>query len=374
MIISSAGPAFVGTEKLKAMSKGCTNTDLDKEYIQFHKETEQMISQLIGTQSTSFVMLGEALLSLEAACYSLIEEGDRVLVIHNGFFGFCFKDFVEMAGGIPVMLEMDYRRGVNIQELRDFLDKDHDFKVATLVHCETPSGITNPIWELCPLLSRYGIISVVDSVSAIGGEHIDFDQWKIDVLLGGSQKCFSLPSGLSTVTVSQKAVDAMNERKLPIRSFYANLKNHYDYVAKDGFLYTMNDSLMTALRVSLEEKLQSDYVAIHKKFGNGVRQAFIHCGYELYPMDHYSNTVTAVLLPQAVTDRQVMEEMVREGVIISGGLGHLAGKVIRIGHMGDNNTIQQMTDTLDALDRVFEKMGVKNEKNLSDEFVLSVQE
>lgn len=368
MLVSSAGPSYVGEKKREAMNRPCTNTDLDKNYVHFHKETEWLISKLLHTKVDSFVMLGEALLSLEAACASLIEEGDRVLVIHNGFFGYCFKDFVEMYGGIAVMLEMDCRRGLNVEQLEEYLKKDSAFKAATLVHCETPSGITNPIDKICPVLHRYGILSVVDSVSGIGGEFIDFDKWKIDILLGGSQKCFSLPSGLSTVTISDRAKQSIDARKTPIRSFYANLKNHYDKIATDGFLYTMNDTLMYGLRTSLEEKLATDYPSVHKNYAQAVRNTLTTCGYELYPKDSFSNTVTTIVLPEGITDEQVLALMYEKGVIISGGLGHLAGKCIRIGHMGDNNTKRQMTETFKALDEVMEQLGAATEKKLSKVF------
>lgn len=370
MIISSAGPAYVGPLKREAMNKECTNTDLDKEYIRFHRETERMISKLLHTEETSFAMLGEALLSLEGACASLIEKGDRVLVIHNGFFGYAFKYFVEMYGGIAVMLEMDYRRGLREEVLSEMLKQDSNFKMATLVHCETPSGITNPIDRICPLLNQYGILSVVDSVSAIGGEAIDFDNWKIDVLLGGSQKCFSLPSGLSTVTISQRAKKVIDERKTPVAAFYANFKNYYDRAGEDEFPYTMNDLLIYGLRQALEEKLNMDFVSVHQKYAKAVREAFLRCGYELYPLDSFSNTVTTVLLPEQVTDEQVMEQLYREGVIVSGGLGHLKGRCIRIGHMGDNNEPQRMKQVLHLLDKVFDRLGIKHEKNLTEEFIL----
>lgn len=369
MIVSSAGPSYVGEKKREAMHRHCTNTDLDKNYVRFHKETERLISKLLHTEADSFVMLGEALLSLEAACASLIEAGDRVLVIHNGFFGYCFKDFVEMYGGTAVMLEMDYRRGLDADQLEEYLRRDSDFKMATLVHCETPSGISNPIDKICPLLHWYGILSVVDSVSGIGGEFIDFDRWQIDVLLGGSQKCFSLPSGLATVTISERAKRCIDSRKTKIPAFYANLKNHYDQIATDGFLYTMNDSLMYGLRTALEEKLSTDYHETHKRYAQAVRNTLIACGYELYPLDSFSNTVTTIVLPEGVSDDQVLDLMYECGVIISGGLGHLKGKCIRIGHMGDNNTREQMIRTFEALDAVMEKLGVCGEKRLSEEFV-----
>lgn len=366
MLIMSAGPATVGADKLAALAEPVTNTMLDPNYITFHKQTERMISQLVGTESDSFVMLGEALLGLEAACASLIEPGDRVLVIHNGFFGEGFRHFVELYGGKPVMLGMDVRRGVSADALAQFLEKDHQFKAATLVHCETPSGITNPISQLCPLLAKHGILSIVDSVSAVGGEPIEVDAWQVDVLLGGSQKCLSLPAGLSLITLSQKAKRAIEERKTAIPSFYANFKNHYDHLQQKSFAYTMNDGLMKGLHLALQKALRTDYLAEHARYANLVRKTFITSGYELYAKDCQSNTVTAILLPEKLSAGQIFQKMYERGYLISKGVGQLTDRLIRIGHMGDNNQLEYYSKTFVALDQVMAELGHQPIKRLAE--------
>lgn len=369
MIVMSAGPTTVNKEKLNLMLKNSTNTDLDKNYINLHRETEGLISKLVNTDSKSFIMLGEAILGLEAACSSLIEEGDRVLVIHNGFFGYGFKYFVEMYGGIPVMLEMDYTKGLDKDILEEYLKKDNNFKFATLVHCETPSGITNPIDEICPVLDRYNVLSVVDAVSSIGGEFIDFDSFKIDVLIGGSQKCLSVPSGLTLITISEKAESAVLKRKTPIKSYYCNFRNHLEKSGSREFPYTMNDTLIYGLNLSLKNRIKMDYLKIHKNFGERVRKAFVNAGLELYPKSHYSNTVTTVLLPSHVSDLQVIEKMIDKGIFISPGVGHLEGKSIRIGHMGDNLDEKLILETFKALDEVFIELNMELDKSLTESFM-----
>lgn len=369
MIVMSAGPTTVSREKLNYMIKNSTNTDIDKNYITIHRETEALISKLVNTNAKSFVMLGEAILGLEAACSSLIEEGDRVLVIHNGFFGYGFKYFIEMCGGIPVMLEMDYTKGLNKDILDGYLKKDSDFKFATLVHCETPSGIMNPIDEICPLLQDYGVLSIVDAVSSIGGEFIDFDKFKIDVLIGGSQKCLSVPSGLTLITISETAESIVLNRKTPIKSYYCNFKNHLEKSGSREFPYTMNDSLIYGLNISLKNILDTDYVSIHKEFGERVRNAFIKSGLKLYPKSHFSNTVTTVLLPDNITDVEIVDRMVQKGVFISPGVGHLEGKTIRIGHMGDNLDENMIIETLKALDEVFLEKNIVLECSLTESFM-----
>ena len=192
-------------------------------------------------------------MGLEAACASLTEPGDRVLVLDNGVFGKGFVDFVSMYGGVPRLHTVDGRNPIDPVAFAAFLEKDHDYKYATLVHCDTPSGILNDISALCPLLEQYGIVTVVDSVSSMFGEEIRVDESKIDILCGGSQKAVSAPPGLSFVTLSDRAKKVMAQRKTPIAAFYANLRIFEGYYENKWFPYTMPISDIYGLRAALDE-------------------------------------------------------------------------------------------------------------------------
>lgn len=183
---------------------------------------------------------------------SITEPGDRVLVLDNGLYGESFKDFVTMYGGIPTLYTVDYDKPVDPEKLAEYLKEQHDFKYATVVHCDTPSGMLNDISKICPLLKSYGILTVVDSVSAMFGEEVRADDYRIDLLCGGSQKAISAPPGLTIVTISQDAKDVMNQRKTPIASFYANLKVFEHYYEEKWFPYTMPASDIYGLRQALE--------------------------------------------------------------------------------------------------------------------------
>lgn len=171
------------------------------------------LQTLLHASGSAYILGGEGILGLEAACASLTEAGDRVLVLDNGIFGKGFADFVSMYGGEPVLFTTDYRNPIDVEALRTFLEKDADFKYATVVHCDTPSGVRNDISKICPLLAEYGILNVVDSVAGMFGEPVDFDASCIDILCGGSQKALSAPPGLTMVWVSEKAKQAMQSRK-----------------------------------------------------------------------------------------------------------------------------------------------------------------
>ena len=185
--IMTAGPTQVRENVRQARSLVTTNPDLDEAFYDFYKETCELLEKLLHSSGTAYVLGGEGILGLEAACASLTEPGDRVLVLDNGIFGKGFADFVKMYGGEPVLFTSDYRNPIDVNDLKAFLDKDSDFKYATVVHCDTPSGVINDISKICPLLAEYGILNVVDSVAGMFGEYVNFDDSKIDILCGGSQ-------------------------------------------------------------------------------------------------------------------------------------------------------------------------------------------
>ena len=168
--IMTAGPTQVRENVRMARSLECTNPDLDPAFFDFYKETCELLSKAMHTENKALILGGEGILGLEAACASLTEPGDRVLVIDNGVFGKGFADFVKIYGGEPVSFVSDYHRPVELSELEAFLKEDSNFKYATVVHCDTPSGVLNDVEEISKLLDRYGIMTVADSVAGMFGE------------------------------------------------------------------------------------------------------------------------------------------------------------------------------------------------------------
>ncbi len=171
--IMTAGPTQVRENVRMARSQMCTNPDLDKAFFDFYKETCALLSKAMHTENRALILGGEGILGLEAACASLTEPGDRVLVIDNGIFGRGFGDFVKIYQGQPVLYTADYHNPVDLAALEAYLEKDHDFKYATVVHCDTPSGVLNDVEAISCLLDRYGILTVADSVAGMFGEPLD---------------------------------------------------------------------------------------------------------------------------------------------------------------------------------------------------------
>lgn len=349
------GPTQVPVQVRIARSLECTNPDLDISFVEYYRETAQLISRLLHTENETLILGGEGILGLEAACASLTEPGDRVLVLDNGIYGKGFADFVSMYGGNPVLYTVDDRNPIDPEALKHFLENDHDFKYATVVHCDTPSGMLNDIAALCPLLKSYGILTVVDSVSAAFGEEVNIDESRVDILCGGSQKAVSAPPGLTFVVVSPDAKRAMKERKRPIASFYANLQAFEGYYEKKWFPYTMPVSDICGLREALNLIAEdTDRIERHAKLAKMTRAALAEMGLKLYPESGYSNTVSVFEVPEGWTAEEILEKMKTEyNIMLAGSFDYLAGKVIRIGHMGANANEADVEETLEALRRIF---------------------
>lgn len=371
--IMTAGPTQVRENVRLERSKEFTNPDIDPKFFDFYKETCELLSKAMHTDTKAFILGGEGILGLEAACASLTEEGDRVLVIDNGIFGKGFADFVSMYGGEPVLFSSDYRNPVNIDELRDFISKDSNFKYATVVHCDTPSGVMNDVESISKLFDEFGILTVCDSVAGMFGEPLDVSNSKIDILCGGSQKALSAPPGLTMVWVSDRAFEAMQNRKTPIRAFYANLLFIKDYYENQWFPYTMPASDIMGLRIAIDNYLEdADFQNRHKQLARATRNAVEKAGLKLYLESGYSNNVTVIEIPEGITEDEILSMLRDEfDILISGCFDVLKGKVVRIGHMGENANKEDLAQTLEALQKVLEARGIKLACNMRDEFLLA---
>ncbi len=368
--IMTPGPTEVSENVMQARACRFTNPDLDEEFVEEYRNLCEMISRMLHTGNETLILGGEGILGLEAGIASLTEPGDRVLIIDNGLYGEGNRDFVKIYRGEPVMYSVDRKNPVDPQALEEFLKKDHGFKFATVVHCDTPSGVLNDISVICPLLKKYGILTMVDAVSSTFGEPIDVDACQIDLLCGGSQKAVSAPPGLTFVTVSEDAREAMHTRKTPIASFYANLTAFDHYYEEKWFPYTMPISDIYGFRVAIREIAadQSVYDR-HRIIGECFRKAVTDAGLHLHLESGYSNTVTVIDVPEGVSAEDILTRMrEKHNIMIAGSMGYLAGKVLRVGHMGFNAKEENMCEVLRALQEVCVHYGVKLEKNMEEVF------
>ena len=358
--IMTPGPTQVAENVRLARSRECTNPDLDENFVEFYKETCEEISRLVHTDNETLILGGEGILGLEAACASMTEPGDRVLVLDNGIYGKGFADFVSMYGGCSELYSRDYRETLDVQELENFLQEHHNYKYATVVHGDTPSGMLNDVSAICPLLKKYGIMTVVDSVSASFGEPMRISDWQIDIMCGGSQKVVSAPPGLTFVVISNDAKKAMADRKTPIASFYANLTTFAHYYEEKWFPYTMPISDIYGLRAAIDNiAADPDILTRHEKIAEASRKAITGAGLNLYLKSGFSSTVTVFEIPEGTTAKAILDGVKNNyNIMLAGSFDVLAGKVIRIGHMGNNSDYYNVREVFAALDGTLARLGV----------------
>ena len=370
--VYTPGPTIVRENVRLEIAKETTNPDIDVEFCEFYKNTCKKMSSILNTENDVYILSGEGILGLEAACASLTEPGDKVLVIDNGIFGRGFDDFVKMYGGEVVYFSGDYTKEIDIEELEKFLQKENDFKYATVVHCDTPTGVLNDLSQICPLLKEYNILTVVDSVSGMVGEEIRVDDWKIDIALGGSQKAISSPAGLTIVSLSEDAVNTIKQRKEPVTGFYCNLGIWENYYEKKCFPYTMpiNDilALDRAIDNVLDEKIEN-VLNRHKKIAIATRNAIKEYGLELYLKDGYSNTVTGVKIPQNIGALNLKDHILNKyNVLLATSLGEYEDKILRIGHMGENAKLEYIIYVLNVIENGLSDLGFKGNGKLVELF------
>lgn len=370
--VYTPGPTRVRENVRLEIAKETTNPDIDVEFCEFYKNTCKKMSSILNTENDVYILSGEGILGLEAACASLTEPGDKVLVIDNGIFGRGFDDFVKMYGGEVVYFSGDYTKEIDIEELEKFLQKENDFKYATVVHCDTPTGVLNDLSKICPLLKRYNILTVVDSVAAMVGEEIRVDDWQIDIALGGSQKAISAPAGLTIVSISEDAKNSMKNRKTPIVGFYLNLTIWENYYENKWFPYTMpiNEiiGLDRAIDNILEEKLEN-VLARHEKIASATRKAFTEYGLKLYLESGYSNTVTAVEIPENIGALNLTKYMLEKyNTLVATSLCDYKDKLLRIGHMGENANLELIIYVLNIIDKSLKDLGFNGNGSLVELF------
>lgn len=345
-MLLTPGPTAVPEPVREAMSRELINPDVDPAFQEMYTELTDRLAEVYGTDHQVVVPGGEGILGLEAAVASLVEPGDEVLCLSNGLYGDGFADFVEDYGGEATLVTTDYDDPLPLDALERELSKG-EFSVATMVHCETPTGTLNDIDPALDLLNEHGAVTVVDAVSSLGGVPVPTE--KIDVCLGASQKAFSAPPGLTTAAISDAAWDAMAERDP--HTLYTNFLPWKD--TDEGFPYTHLTTNVVALHKALELLLEEgldDVYERHERAAERCRERGRDLGLEVYPdAERSSPTVTAFRVPGRAIDLQ--ERLAEEhNVTLATGLADLEDDVLRVGHMGHNAHVEKVDVAMDALD------------------------
>ena len=359
-MLMTPGPTAVPEPVRDAMSRELINPDVDPEFQRIYARVTDRLETVYGIEAGEaggtgdgsardvVVPGGEGILGLEAAIASLVEPGTEVLCLSNGLYGDGFADFVESYGGEATLVSADYDEPLPVAELASALAAETDFDLATMVHCETPTGTLNDLGPALDLLQEADgeTLTVVDAVSSLGGVRVPTE--RIDVCLGASQKCFSAPPGLTTAAISERAWAAMEGRDP--HSLYTNFLPWRDTSA--GFPYTHLTTEVVALDAALGLWLEEGLDAVrerHRTAAERCRERGAELGLAPYPeAERSSPTVTAFDTPGRAEE---LQERLRDesDILVATGLGESAGDILRVGHMGHNARVERVDETMDAL-------------------------
>lgn len=326
------GPVMMHPRVLRAMATPALN-HRGPEFKEILTELRELVQYLFGTKGEVAILSGSGTAGLESAVSGLLRKNDKVLNLVNGKFSERFNDLCGVfATATPLTFE--WGKPVEPAKVEAALEEDV-YKAVTVCWNETSTGLTNPIAEIARIVKKHDKLLLVDGITAVGGLENHFDEWGIDALVMGSQKCLAAPAGLAAVALSKRAYESLHSET----SFYTNLKAHVDGLAKQDTPYTPAVPLFLAFREALrmlkEETLEAR-IARTKKLAEAARAAYAAIDVDLYPDARFaSNTVTATKYPPGIDDakfRTILREQYR--VILAGGQSQLKGKIFRIGHMG----------------------------------------
>jgi alanine-glyoxylate transaminase/serine-glyoxylate transaminase/serine-pyruvate transaminase len=334
---------------------------LDPAFIDMMDETKQMLKYAFITENELTMPIsapGSA--GMEACFANLVEPGDKVIVCINGVFGTRMKENVTRVGGEAVIINDEWGKPVDFQKVEQALIDNPDAKIVAFVHAETSTGAISDAKSICKLAQQHSCLTIVDAVTSLAGSELRVDDWGIDAIYSGSQKCLSAMPGLSPVSFSDKAINKFTHRKTPVTSWFLDLnlvmgywgkgaKRAYHHTAPVNTLYGLHESLV----MLTEEGLENSW-SRHKENHLLLKAGLSELGIS-YLVDESSRLpqLNSVYIPEGSDDAQVRSSLINDfNIEIGAGLGDLAGKIWRIGLMGHTSRKENVELCLKALKEV----------------------
>jgi (S)-ureidoglycine-glyoxylate aminotransferase len=363
-VLLGPGPATADPRVLRAMATPLLG-QFDPEFTQIMNEVVELTRLAFRTTNArTFPVPGTGRAGLEAALVSLIEPGDRVVVVEHGRFGLLLIEIAERCGAEVVAVRGEWGRPIEPVAVEAAL-KAGRTKLVAIVHGETSTGILQPLEEIAALAHAHGALLVADCVVTLGGSEVAVDRWGIDVAIAGTQKCLSCPSGLAPVTYNARAEAVIRGRRTRVRSNYLDLGQLADYWGPARFNHhtaptSMVYGLREALRAVHDEGFEARF-ARHRLHGEALRAGLDAMGLSLFgkePPEHRLPFLTPVVVPDGVDELRVRRRLVEDfGVEIGAAFGPLQGKIWRIGTMGYSAQQQFVLLGLATLDDVLRREG-----------------
>jgi alanine-glyoxylate transaminase/serine-glyoxylate transaminase/serine-pyruvate transaminase len=362
-VLLGPGPSTVHPRVLRAMSIPLVG-HLDPEFLRIMDETKRLLQFVFQTHNELTIPIsGTGSAGMEACLVNLLEPGDEAVVCVNGVFGTRMADIVERCGATLIRVEAAWGRVIDPADVKAALQRRRRPKLLAIVHAETSTGAWQPLDEIGPMARAAGALFVVDTVTSLAGCPVRVDEWGIDACYSGTQKCLSCPPGLSPITFSPGAVEALRRRKTKVQSWYLDLTMIEKYWGAERVYHhtapiAMNYALYEALRLVEEEGLEARWQR-HQRNHQALKAGLTAIGLTLASQEnHQLWTLNSVGIPDNVDDAQVRAKLLDEfGIEIGGGLGPLKGKTWRIGLMGESSSAANVLLVLSALERVLPPCG-----------------
>ena len=360
------GPVEFDPEVLAALGAP-TASHVAPNFIEiFGQALEQMREVFICPDGQALILAGSGTLAMDSAGANLIEPGDKALVVNTGYFSDRFGKILERYGALVTYISSPVGGRPSLDEVEKNL-KTGDYKLMTVTHVDTSTGVVNDVHSLAELANQHGPLVVVDGVCSVAGEELRMSEWNIDLTLTASQKAIGVPPGLALLMISPRALTAFRARKTPVMNYYADWSNWLSvmesYAArKPAYFATPAVNLVAALNVSLAQIIKEGMQARfqrHAAISKACKAGIGALGLGQVPLrtEFGANTMTAPRYPAGVTGTDFLAEVTRAGVILAGGLHPLnRSEYFRIGHMGAV-TIGDILTTLAAIENALAACG-----------------
>lgn len=358
------GPSDVSPRVLEAMARP-TIGHLDPVFVTMMDEVKEMLQYAFQTRNDlTMPVSAPGSAGMETCFVNLVEPGDKVIVCQNGVFGGRMKENVERCGATPVMVMDEWGKPVDPNKLEDTLKTHPDAKVVAFVHAETSTGAQSDAKTLVQLAHQHDCLTIVDAVTSLGGSPLKVDEWAIDAIYSGTQKCLSCVPGISPVSFSPRAVEHIKNRQSKVQSWFMDMnlvmgywgggtKRAYHHTAPINTLYAFHESL-----VMLQEEGLEHAWARHARNHQALKAGIEAMGLQFVVDEAYRlPQLNSVTVPAGVDEAAVRAELLnRYSLEIGAGLGALAGKIWRIGLMGFASNQKNVLNCLGALDAVLSDM------------------
>ena len=359
------GPSDTHPRVLTAMARP-TLGHLDPVFTDMMEELKSLLRYAFQTANLmTFPVSGPGSVGMEMCFVNMVNPGDKVIVCRNGVFGSRMLENVQRCGGVAVVVEDQWGKPVDPQKVEDALKQNPDTKIVAFVHAETSTGALSDAKTLCEVAHLHNCLTIVDTVTSLGGSPLKVDEWKIDAIYSGSQKCLSCPPGLSPVSFSDRVIELVKNRKVKVQSWFMDLNlllgywgatRTYHHTAPTNALYALHEALFMLYEEGLEHAW-----ARHQRNHKALKAGLETLGTKfLVEEKHRLPQLNSVYVPTGVDEKEVRLRLLAEyNLEIGAGLGDFAGKIWRFGLMGYSSKIENVMLCLNALETVFANMGKK---------------